>query len=68
MELPSSDFHPILGQGPYYGEIPGYEAWWPHNLYLFVANLVGYPGLLFFLIILYGLWVYTWSKFFIYIF
>jgi hypothetical protein len=48
--------HPILGQGPYYGELPGYELWWPHNIYLFVANLVGYPGLLFFLMILFGLW------------
>jgi len=47
--------HPILGQGPYYGELTGYELWWPHNVYLFVANIVGYPGLLFFLMILFGL-------------
>lgn len=48
--------HPFLGQGPYYGEMVGYELWWPHNIYLFVANLVGYPGLLFFIMILIGLW------------
>jgi O-antigen ligase len=49
--------HPILGQGPYYGELPGHELWWPHNVYLYVANIVGYPGLLFFLMILFGLYV-----------
>ena len=48
--------HPILGQGPYYGELPGHELWWPHNVYLFVANIVGYPGLLFFLMILFGMY------------
>jgi hypothetical protein len=47
--------HPILGQGPYYDEIPGYEFWWPHNVYLFVANLYGYPGLLLYLMLLGGL-------------
>jgi hypothetical protein len=47
--------HPILGQGPYYGELPGHEIWWPHNVYLYIANLVGYPGLLFYLMILFGL-------------
>src|SRR5262245_24414906 len=47
--------HPILGQGPYYDELPGYRLWWPHNVYLFIANIVGYPGLLFFLMILFGL-------------
>ncbi len=47
--------HPILGQGPYYGEMPGYEIWWPHNVYLFVANLIGFPGLLLFLLLLLGL-------------
>jgi len=48
--------HPIIGQGPYYGELVGHELWWPHNVYLFVANIVGFPGLLFFLMILIGLW------------
>ena len=47
--------HPLIGQGPYYGPIEGYELWWPHNVYLFYANLVGYPGLGFFLMILFGL-------------
>src|SRR5258706_3706996 len=49
--------HPILGQGPYYDELPGYEFWWPHNVYLFIANLFGFPGLGFFLLILSGLFV-----------
>ncbi len=49
--------HPILGQGPYYVEIPGYEYVWPHNVYLFIANLVGFPGLFFFLCILAGLFM-----------
>ena len=47
--------HPILGQGPYYGPLEGYELWWPHNVYLFITNLVGFPGLGFFLLILGGL-------------
>jgi hypothetical protein len=49
--------HPILGQGPYYDEMPGYEYWWPHNVYLYFANLVGFPGLGFFLMILAGLFM-----------
>ena len=51
--------HPILGQGPFYDEIPGYGYWWPHNVYLFIANLYGFPGLLFFIGILIGLWGVT---------
>lgn len=47
--------HPILGQGPYYTDMEGYELFWPHNVYLYVANLIGFPGLLFFLALLYGL-------------
>jgi O-antigen ligase len=47
--------HPILGQGPYYDELPGYEYWWPHNVYLFIANLYGFPGLGFYLMLLGGL-------------
>jgi len=46
--------HPLIGQGPYYDELPGYEFWWPHNCYLFLANIVGFPGLGFFLLILAG--------------
>ena len=53
--LQRSFVHPILGQGPYYGELPGYALWWPHNIYLFFANIVGFPGLVFFLMILFGL-------------
>jgi hypothetical protein len=49
--------HPILGQGPYYGEMPGYEYWWPHNVYLFIANLYGFPGLAFYLMFVIGLFV-----------
>jgi O-antigen ligase len=47
--------HPILGQGPYYGELPGYQFWWPHNVYLFIANVIGFPGLFLFLAFLFGL-------------
>jgi O-antigen ligase len=47
--------HPILGQGPYYDEMPGYDYVWPHNVYLFVANLYGFPGLGFYLMLLAGL-------------
>jgi hypothetical protein len=47
--------HPILGQGPYYGALAGHDLYWPHNVYLFVANIVGYPGLLFFLMFLFGM-------------
>jgi hypothetical protein len=54
--LKRSLVHPILGQGPYYGEIPGYEQWWPHNVYLFIANIIGFPGLGFYLMFLFGLW------------
>lgn len=51
--------HPILGQGPFYDEIPGHGYWWPHNVYLYIANLYGFPGLLLFLAILLGLWQLT---------
>lgn len=47
--------HPILGQGPYYAEIPGYLYVWPHNVYLYIANLIGFPGLGFYLMFLIGL-------------
>ncbi len=49
--------HPILGQGPFYDELPGYEYWWPHNVYLFIANLYGFPGLGLYLSLLIGLWI-----------
>jgi hypothetical protein len=47
--------HPILGHGPYYDLTYGFGRFWPHNLYLFVANVIGFPGLLFFLLLLFGL-------------
>lgn len=44
--------HPLVGQGPYYTRLPGYELWWPHNVYLYYANIVGFLGLGFYLAIL----------------
>lgn len=41
--------HPIVGQGPYYVPIPGIVYAWPHNNYLFTANIIGFLGLGFFL-------------------
>jgi len=50
--------HPLIGQGPYYGPLVGYELFWPHNVYLFIANIIGFPGLLFYLALLGGLiWI-----------
>jgi putative inorganic carbon (hco3(-)) transporter len=40
--------HPLLGSGPAYRELPGWQFWWPHNVYLYYANIVGFPGLFFF--------------------
>ena len=38
--------HPIIGHGPVYVTERGLEFWyWPHNGYLYVANLVGIVGL-----------------------
>lgn len=48
--------HPILGQGPYYDEMVGYSWYWPHNVYLYIANLYGFPGLIFFLTLMFGIW------------
>ena len=41
--------HPILGSGPSFADIPGWHFWWPHNVYLYYANIIGFTGLLFFL-------------------
>jgi hypothetical protein len=41
--------HPIVGQGPYYVPIPGITYAWPHNTYLYTANIIGFLGLGFFL-------------------
>jgi O-antigen ligase len=49
--------HPILGQGPYYDVMPGFHNVWPHNVYLYVANLIGFPGLFFYLLLIAGLFM-----------
>jgi O-antigen ligase len=49
--------HPLLGWGPHYDVQHGREVWfWPHNLYLFVGNLIGIPGLACFLWLMFMLW------------
>jgi O-antigen ligase len=38
--------HPFLGHGPYYSILGGARLYWfPHSLYLYVANNVGFIGL-----------------------
>jgi O-antigen ligase len=45
--------HPFIGHGPYYSSLTGTHTWfWPHCLYLYIANLVGLFGLGFFLALL----------------
>jgi hypothetical protein len=44
--------HPLIGQGPFYTHLPGYDLTWPHCVYLYYANIVGFIGLGFFLLIL----------------
>ena len=41
--------HPLIGVGPTYAPLPGWPFWWPHNVYLYYANIIGFPGLMFFL-------------------
>jgi hypothetical protein len=41
--------HPLLGGGPDYGVRPGWKLTWPHNGYLYYANIIGFTGLFFFL-------------------
>ena len=49
--------HPLIGHGPYYSIEMGLETrWWPHNLYLYYASIVGVIGLGFFLWFLWELW------------
>lgn len=45
--------HPWIGQGPFYADMPGYDRMWPHNVYLYYANIVGFIGLAFFLVMLF---------------
>jgi O-antigen ligase len=48
--------HPLIGHGPYYSMISGTRIWfWPHCLYLYVANSVGFIGLAIFLWLLWTL-------------
>jgi O-antigen ligase len=48
--------HPFIGHGPYYSVMEGTRTYfWPHNLYLFVANNVGLIGLGIFLWLLWTL-------------
>lgn len=44
--------HPWIGQGPYYGDMMGFDRMWPHNVYLYYANIVGFVGLAFYLIMM----------------
>lgn len=38
--------HPLIGHGPYYSVEHGLKVWfWPHNLYLYILNAVGFLGL-----------------------
>lgn len=48
---------PVIGHGPYYSIEKGMGLeWWPHNVYLYYAYIVGFVGLFFFLWILRELW------------
>jgi len=49
---------PLIGHGPYYSIEKGLGLeWWPHNVYLYYAYIVGFVGLFFFLWILRELWI-----------
>jgi len=49
--------HPLIGHGPFYSQRTGVILWtWPHNGYLYIANLVGLVGLTFFIGLLVHLW------------
>lgn len=51
--------HPFVGQGPHYGNMPGFDLTWPHNVYLYYANIVGFLGLGFFLVMMFRFWQMT---------
>ncbi|MCC6349759.1 MAG: hypothetical protein IT347_09240 [Candidatus Eisenbacteria bacterium] len=51
--------HPLVGKGPHYGTMFGFEPTWPHNVYLYYANIVGFIGLAFFLIMMFRFWQMT---------
>jgi hypothetical protein len=49
--------HPFIGSGPYYSPERGLHVWyWPHNLILYIGNIVGLFGLGAFLWIMWRLW------------
>ena len=49
--------HPLIGWGPYYSTLTGLHFWyWPHDVYLYVANTIGLIGLGCFLWLLGTLW------------
>jgi len=49
--------HPIIGGGPFYSTTSGMELqYWPHNLYLYVANCFGLVGLAAFVWMLWRIW------------
>lgn len=52
--------HPIIGGGPFYAVQQSLDMWfWPHNLYLYVLNIVGVVGFTFFLIMIWKLFQVT---------
>ena len=49
--------HPIIGYGPHYAVQTGTRIWyWPHCLYLYLGNLIGFVGLGSFLWVMLTLW------------
>ncbi|MGH7742394.1 MAG: O-antigen ligase family protein [Candidatus Eiseniibacteriota bacterium] len=52
--------HPIIGHGPYYApRVDIHFTAWPHDIFLYVANLVGIVGLVFFVLILVQIFRFT---------
>ena len=52
--------HPLIGSGPLYSTVRGLHSWfWPHDLYMYVENIVGILGLAFFLWMLWTLFSLT---------
>ena len=48
--------HPLIGWGPYYAGRHGLDLWfWPHCLYLFIGNYIGFVGFAAFMWMLWGL-------------
>ncbi len=49
--------HPLIGSGPFYSFKHDITVWfWPHNLYLYIANILGLFGLTFFVWMLVAFW------------